>query len=209
MADLTRRLDDALLEAESRLQQMIADVQKLDTSIPSQRASLIADLEKRLSELDTRLNRMSSDVRNVPRDNRSYYEGEVSGLRSQYNQVMQDVQTKKNAGSSPSQRLTDQAASNAKRSQGITENLDEAIRLGNDSITTGNLAMATLIDDRQALEHIGSNLEEIDMQAQDGTARAKRMLRRACCNQFLAWIIVVLLMALLGGVIYWKATKSK
>jgi uncharacterized phage infection (PIP) family protein YhgE len=208
MSDVTRRLDDGLLEAEGRLQQMHADLQKLGSAAPSHRASLIADLEKRLSELDTRLNRMSSDLRTVPQSNRSYYDGEVASLRSQYNQVLQEVQATKNAGSSPSQRLTDQASTNAKRSQGITENLDEAIRLGNDSITTGNVVMATLLDDRQAIEHIGSNLEEIDMHATDGTARAKRMLRRACCNQFLAWIIVILLLALLGGLICWKATKK-
>jgi hypothetical protein len=62
-----------------------------DFQNPSQRGALVADSEKRLSELDTRLNRTGIYVHNVPRDNRSDYEDELASMRSQYNQVLQDL----------------------------------------------------------------------------------------------------------------------
>jgi uncharacterized membrane protein len=68
--------------------------------------------------------------------------------------------------------------------------------------------MATLADDRKRFDHIAENLDIIDDEAQDGLARAKRMLIRAFCNSFLAWIIVVILLALLGVVIWLKARRK-
>jgi hypothetical protein len=68
--------------------------------------------------------------------------------------------------------------------------------------------MATLLDDKSRLENVSQNLHAIDGEAQDGRARAKRMLRRAFCNSFLAWIIVVILLGLLGVVIWLKATHK-
>jgi flagellar biosynthesis GTPase FlhF len=209
MSSLTDRLDANLAEADHRIQQLNADMSRLDSALPTQRVSIEADIDRRLAELDSRLGRMSTDARNVPRSNRDYYEGEIQSLRDQSNVISRELQTRrKAAGSSVASRQSEQAALNQRRSQAITENLDEAIRLGNDTITTGNVAMATLIDDRSRLENIGQNLDTIDGEAQDGAARAKRMLARAFCNSFLAWIIVVILLGLLGVEIWLKATHK-
>jgi hypothetical protein len=59
------------------------------------------------------------------------------------------------------------------------------------------------------LEHTRENIEGIDDEALVGRARAKKMLYRALCGRFLAWIIVVILLALLGVEIWWKATRHK
>jgi hypothetical protein len=210
MSSLTDRLDVTLTEAEQRIQQLNANVARLDSTLPAQRASIEADIERGLSELDSRLIRMSTDARTLPCSDREYYDGEIQGLRDRYGAISRELQAKRNAaGSSVASRQSEQALRNQQRAQSITENLDETIRLGNDSITTGNVAMATLLDDRTRLGNIGDNLTTIDGAAQDGLARARRMIIRACCNSFIAWIIVVILLGLLGVTIWLKARRKK
>jgi uncharacterized protein YukE len=210
MSSAQSRLDDAIIEIEGHFTVIQRDLQRLDSQLAGFRQAAIGDLEKRLSDIDTRLTRMAGETRGLPRDTKDYYDDEIKSLRDHYVQFVQELQQKKNAiGSSAATRQADQLASNANRSRAITDKLDDAIRLGNDSITTGNVAMTTLLDDRRTLEHIGENLIGIDAQAESGYARAKQMLKRACCNKCLAWIIVVLLLGLLGGEIYYKATRPK
>jgi hypothetical protein len=50
--------------------------------------------------------------------------------------------------------------------------------------------MATVLDDRESFKRIGENLDEIDIQAEEGLERAKRIVRRACYNSLHAWITV-------------------
>lgn len=209
MSGATGRLDDALIDAETRVQQLNQELVRLDSVLPSQRHSLDADIDKHLAELDSALNRLTNDIRSAPGQSRQYYDEELQTLRGQYNQIAAELQQKRlAAGTSVATRQSEQALLNQRRSQSITENLDEAIRLGNDSITTGNVAMATLADDRKRFDAIEDHLEMIDRESTDGVTRAKRMLIRAFCNSFLAWIIVVILLALLGVEIWWKATHK-
>jgi hypothetical protein len=204
------RLDGALVDAETRLQHLNQELERLDSALPSQRQSLDADIDKHLAELDSYLNRLASDIRLADPSNKPYYEEELQQLRGRYGEITSALKQKRlAAGTSVASRQSEQAMLNQRRSQAVTENLDEAIRLGNDSITTGNVAMAVLADDRRRFDHIAENLDMIDDEAQDGLARAKRMLVRAFCNSFLAWIIVVILLGLLGVEIWWKATKNK
>jgi vesicle transport through interaction with t-SNAREs protein 1 len=203
------RLDSAIIDAESEITQLNNKLRTLDSMLPSQRQGLEADIEKSLADLDTRLNKMTNDLKAVQPNQRDYYRNEVEGLRTQYNQISNELRTKRQAAANnPNVRQAEQVYGNQKRSQAITDNLDEAIRVGNDTITTGNVTMATLIDDRQRLEHISSNLDVIDDEAATGLARARRMVRRACFNGFVAWIIVIVLLALMGAEIWWKASRK-
>jgi vesicle transport through interaction with t-SNAREs protein 1 len=203
------RLDSAIIDAETEITQLNNKLRALDSMLPSQRQGLEADIEKSLADLDTRLNKMTNDLKAVQATQRDYYKNEVDGLRAQYSQISNELRAKRQAAANnPNVRQAEQVYGNQKRSQAITDNLDEAIRVGNDTITTGNVTMATLIDDRQRLEHISSNLDVIDDEAATGLQRARRMVRRACFNGFVAWIIVIVLLALMGAEIWWKASRK-
>jgi hypothetical protein len=204
MSSAQNRLDDLVTQFEEILQTIQRDLQRVGTESGPALQALVADIERRLSDVDTRLLRMASDIRSLPPDTREYYEGEINTLRGLYTEYSATLTTKKATAASPAARLTSQAASNTARSQGVTEKLDEAIMTGNNTITTGNVIMTTLLDDRRSLEQIEDNLRATDSQAQAGLERAKKMLRRACCNKFLAWVIVVLLMGLLAVEIWAK-----
>jgi ElaB/YqjD/DUF883 family membrane-anchored ribosome-binding protein len=194
MASVAARLDDALNDVEMKMQQLDQDIQSLDPGIPSQTTA--AGIEKRLAELESRLNHLVDDIRRVELAQCSDSDNEITRLRSRYSGILQEFQQKKNGvTSSTSDRQREQAAANARRSEGITENLATAIRLGNETITTEDTAMRALLDDVHRLEEINRNIEYIedgDMghEAKHGLARAKRMLIRVC-YKFLPWIIKI------------------
>ncbi|OHT05302.1 Vesicle transport v-SNARE protein [Tritrichomonas foetus] len=153
---------------------------------------------------------MNSDAKKLNPSTREYYDDELSNLRSQYSKFVSELRKKQTlAAKDPYFRQGSQIEKNNEKAQSITENLDEAIRLGNDSITTANATMTTLLEDRKHIDHINENLDIIHAEAITGTERAKRMVRRACFNNCLIWSIVVFLVALLGFSLYWKLRKTQ
>jgi chromosome segregation ATPase len=209
MSSAAERLENAFVDIETEIQKLNNHLRALDSKLPSQRQPLEAEIESGLGALDTRLNKLASETKNVPAKDRDFFTGEITSFRRQCNEVANELRLKRQASANnPNVRQTEQALANQKRSQDVTENLDEAIRIGNDTITTGNATMTTLIDDRQTLVHINSNLDTIDDEAVTGMARARSMLRRACFNGFVAWLIAILLLALMGVEIWYKATHK-
>jgi chromosome segregation ATPase len=210
MSGVSGRLESAFVDIETEIQKLNNNLRALDSRLPSQRQPLEAEIESALGALDTRLSKLDSETKSIPPKDRDYFKSEIQQYRRQCDQIANELRIKRQAAANnPNVRQGEQALANQKRSQGVTENLDEAIRIGNDTITTGNSTMTTLIEDRARLEHISTNLDLIDDEAATGAARAKAMLRRACFNGCIAWIIVVLLLALMGAEIWYKATRKK
>jgi hypothetical protein len=169
-----------------------------------------SDIDRGLSQLEENFSRATSSFGSLPQGDRGYYTSEIETYRGQCIEIRAELARKLQAGvANPHSRQAEQSARNAQTSAAITDNLDEAIRTGNDIITTGNVTMTTLIEDRDRLGNIQANLVAIDGEAAGGYERDRSMLRRAVCNKWLAWIILILLLGLLGVEIWYKVTKKK
>lgn len=210
MSAATSKLDNALSEAEGLLDQIKSDMVRLDGQPLDKRRALDAEIERKISQLENLLNKMTSDLRQVTQQSsKSFYEGEIKNYRSEHSKVIEELRQKRRAAENdPTLRQQQQLANNYEKSNQVNDNLDEAIRLGNNTLSTGNTIMTTLVDDRKHLEHIDSNLDKIGAQADQGNKTTKDMLRRACCNGFIAWLIVILLAAIFIASLAYKITKK-
>ena len=205
-----QQIDDALTDAESLISEIQNDLVRLDGLGIEQRPGLESTIERKLSALDNSINKMGGSVNSLPADQRDYYNGEIGSIRSSYSKLLTELRQKRQAlASNPAYKQNQQLQSNVQKSNQIIDNLDEAISVGNQTITTSNTIMGTLSEDRNMIENINNNLNEIDAQGKVGESRAKAMLKRAILNKVLAWVIVVILLALLGFTLYWKISRGK
>lgn len=208
MSNISQRLDDMIIECETQIQKLQSDLQMLDSSLPSQRATFELEITRKLQSLESRISRMKEDARRLQPSQRDYFDGEIVSIERRYNEIQSELQKKTLANrNSPASRQNQQLLANRDKSQRVTDDLDEAIRRGNDIITTGNVTMTTLNEDRRKIENIDENLHKVHQQARDGQTRAKRMLRRVVCNACLAWIIAIMMLALLACVLVLKFKK--
>ena len=205
---ITEKLDNALIQVETLLSQADNDIHRLDQALPSQRLNFQNEIKSKLDEINSKIAKITNDSKSIPPTSRQYYTDEISSLSTRLNNLRSDLRRKETlASNDKSIKQANQLQTNINKQQGITENLDEAIRLGIDAVTTGNATMSTLHDDKIRLQHIDSNVVNIHQEAISGTERARRMVRRACFNNFIIWTVVVLLVALLGFSLYWKLRK--
>jgi uncharacterized protein YydD (DUF2326 family) len=183
MSNVTVRLEKIMNDTESKIQQLRTKLNRLDSMAPAQRQATVTEIEKGLSDIEVDFGKVAQSLGTLTASNREYFNSEIERNRADCMEIRAQLQGKQQAAANnPTARQGEQVVRNAQRSGAITQDLDEAIRLGNDTITTGNATMTTLIDDRQRLTHIESNLEGIDDEVIEGRTRAKRMLRRALCN---------------------------
>ena len=111
------------------------------------------------------------------------YENDIKNARTEYSKLVTEVRQKnQNMINDPAYRQNQQLSNNLNKQAGIMDALDETIRLGNDSLTTGNNTLNTLHEDRTRFNQIDQNLYYTNMEAKKGESAAKRMLRRACFN---------------------------
>ncbi|KAK8893792.1 t-SNARE VTI1 [Tritrichomonas musculus] len=207
---MSNNLDDALMNSESFANNIRQDLDNLDSMPFDQKKSKITEIEKNLQQLDSKINKMNSDLKSLPPSEREYYESEIRNARSNHSKMVTELRQKNQAMlNDPVYKQNQQLLSNQKRADGLLDNLDEAIKIGNDSVITANNTMSILHEDRQRIQHIDENLMHVHMEAKKGESTAKRMLRRVCFNNFIIWLIVVLLVALLGFSLYWKLRKPK
>lgn len=207
MSNVTQRLDDSLSQAETLFQEIGTSLRRLSSLGLEQSNNLKAEIERKLSDMDGRINKMSKDLRAVPENDRSYYENELHNLREQHSKCETELRNI-HAAMQPYLRQNAQLTQNYEKSKTTTDNLDEAIRLGNETVTVGNATLTTLVEDRKHIEHIDNNLYEIHNQAKEGQLTANRMIRRVCFNKVFLGIIIIVLMALLGFSLYWKLSHK-
>ena len=206
----TSNLDDSLTQAEGMISTIQNDLRRMESLTFDQRKSLDSDIEKQLQALDQRLIKMSSDIRTLPPSDRSYYEEEVKNLRSTHSKMVTELRQKRQSMmNDPAYKQNQQLLANQQRADNILNNMDEAIRIGNDSINVGQNTMSLLAEDRQKFQHIDENLMEIHMQGKKGESTAKRIVKRICFNNFIVWAIVIVLVAFLGFSLYWKLKDPK
>lgn len=209
MSSNTKKLDDAMIEVETLLQHAKNDVDRLSQCLPSQRTNFQNEIKAQLDAIENKITRINNEARSLTPSIREYYTNEVKSLSSQHQDILNSLRREETlSANNLSLKQANQIEKNINKAQGINETLDEAIRLGNDSITTANATMTTLIDDRKRISHINENIDVIDREALTGMGRAKRMVRRACFNNCIIWTIVVLLTALFGFSLYWKLRKT-
>ena len=197
---LTQRLDEAVSNLQVTVQQITNDLQRFDATPIAERAPLDADLTRKLADLDNRLNKMSRDIKAVPTNSRDYFEGEYMELRNQYNQLVWEFQEKKSANAPGMTR--EQFLARRQQAAAVSSDLDEALHLGHDVVSTQKATMGTLDEDRALLGNIDQNLVEIDGQAHEGQRRAKRMITRMLLNACVAWVIVVVLFLIDAALVY-------
>ena len=208
MSNLTAKLDEGINQVESFIGNIRDDLKRLDSTGSDQRNTIDAEIERKLTNVENLLTKMTNDVKNIRGGDKDFYEGEVKRLRTEHSQSLAELRQKRLALSNdPSLRQRDQLIGNSVRSKQVSENLDEAIRLGNETITTGNAAMSTLLDDGRRLENIDKNVDAVDAEAHEGSSRARGMLYRACLNGFIQWTIVFLLFIILLFSIWYKILR--
>ena len=203
---LTRKLDEVLKNLQTTVEQITSDQQKFDATPLNERSRQEAEIAKKLSDVDTRLNKMSADIRGLPTNSRDYFEGEYNDLRSQYNQLVWEFQEKKGANAPGMSKQ--EFLAKRKQAAAISSDLDEALYMGRDVLTTQNATKETLNMDRHLLENINRNLDHINGQADEGQKRGKRMIRRMLFSACLAWTIVVILALIDGALAYLYVAKK-
>ena len=211
MSAATSKLDNSLSECEGLLDQIRNDMSRLDGLSFEQRRTLDSDIDRKLTNLNTLLNKMTQDLRGVQQaSSKQYYDGEIKNYRQEHAKAIEELRQKRQAAANdPRLRQEQQLMGNAEKSKNINNQLDEAIRLGNNTNMVGAAAMETLSDDRKHLEHVDQNLDKIHAEAEKGQQTAGAMLKRNCLNGFISWIICVLLLAILIFSIVYRVEKKK
>lgn len=206
MSAATHKLDTSLSDAEGLISSIEQSMARLDNLSFEERRTLDAEIDRKIANLESTINQMTAALRNIQQaSTKEYYQDEIKALREQLAKINDELKSKRFAiSNSPQARQEAQLMSNADRSKAVTNQLDEAIRLGNDTLTVGSSAMATLIDDRRLLEHVDVNIDNIKKEGEKGEKTAKSMLKRACFNGLIGWIICLLLAALLAFSLYWR-----
>lgn len=205
MSSISQRLDDALSQVDSLLQNISNDMRRLETLDPDRRRELEAEIERKLQDSGSRIDRMNNDLKALPQNERDIYESEIGNCKKQQASLNAELRQKRQAfNNNPAMRQNQQLQGNLKRSNDISGNLDEVINMANDSITVGNATTTTLLEDRQHITHMDDNLYAIYMEGKEGENRAQRMVRRVCFNKIIIWGVVLVLVALLGFSLYWK-----
>ena len=205
---ITQKLDSSIINIETLLQQIRNDIDRFDSALPSQKDNFGKEIESKLVDCSNKIGKLNSESRSLNPSQRDYYIGEISSLKDQHNALLGELRKKRSiAMNDPAYKQGMQLEKNIQKAQDITSDLDEAIRIGNNTITTGQATMSLLQEDRNYINHIDENLMVVNQEAHTGVARAKRIVRAACYNNCLVWSIVVLLVALLGFSLYWKLRK--
>lgn len=205
MSSISQRLDDALSQVDSLLQNISNDMRRLETLDPDRRRELEAEIERKLQDSGSRIDKMNNDLKALPQNERDIYESEIGNCKKQQASLNAELRQKRQAfNNNPAMRQNQQLQGNLKRSNDISGNLDEVINMANDSITVGNATTTTLLEDRQHIQHMDDNLYAIYMEGKEGENRAQRMIRRVCFNKVIIWGVVIVLVALLGFSLYWK-----
>lgn len=199
MANAAQRVDDGLAHCQSLAEQVRSDIAKMDSLLPSQRTALDAQMDKRMADFDVRLTAMFNLLRRVPANSKDYFQSELKSLRSLHSALATEIANKRAAAArDPGVRRNEADLAVARRAQGVSGDLDEAIRLGRQNARAQSTMMDTLLQDHGTLSEIEDNVGIIDNEARQGQATALRMQRRACVMSWLAWIVMLLLMAILG-----------
>jgi Skp family chaperone for outer membrane proteins len=205
----SQRLDEGLERIEAQMGRLQNQLRRLDGQIGDERRTLDTDIEREIADVTNQLNRLSGDIKSVGASDRDYYQQEITKHQTELGKASQELRQKRAAyANSPEARQAEQLQRNVQRSDGIVGNLDEAIRLGNDNVTTGQHTLGVLAEDRQIIEHVDENLMHVHMEAKEGQSRIGSMARRALMHKFISWIIVVILVALLGMSIYLRFIKK-
>lgn len=97
----------------------------------------------------------------------------------------------------------DRETRNIKRSGG--NKMAAALAIGNSVLNEQNKAQNMLAEDRQIMENIDGNLDNIDGHVATSGARARAMLIRAFCQGCFVWMVNVLLTGSLVTILLWKA----
>lgn len=197
----------------SKVDEMISDIQAHLDSLNStlnrfssaqnkaeilQRAKRDIDyIEPKLQPLDAAL-RKSADAEEFEEDVKHIH-SDFTQAKAEYFRYNETVQTNQ---ASPLE------AGNAKQRSAI----DDLKKANADADTVNdvlNQDLLTLEEDHKILENVHQNTKEIDNQAEIGTNRANRMLRRICCNKFITLIIILVLVAVLGVVLWNRFTPGQ
>ena len=184
------------------------------SSDPTSKQDSLQRAQREITYIDPKLQQLDNSLKRA--GDAEEYQDEVDSIKTDF----RNFKTTYTRNNEEFQRTQSQAQAYQQGNQklsGANEKLKSAINDGRETNDVLKQDLLTLEDDRRHLESIDSNVDEIDRQADTGIARAKRMLRRACFHKFIAWIIVVVLFAVLI-IILWarfskggplKCTKSK
>lgn len=199
MTATTVQLDRELNNVETAIHQVEQKLQRLANLEPQQRVLEDAEIEREINDISQKITKMRSSLRALPQQSRRVYEEEINNLESQRSDLITELRRIRDANhNDPAMRAYDQTQQNQQKADTVTAMLEEGLKITTDTNTTGQATMAMLKEDRQRLENINSNLNEIDTHAETAVAKARRMFIRAVCNKILAWIIVIIMAGLLA-----------
>lgn len=197
--------------ASSRVESLISQNQTLIEAVESlqrnittmgvpQKGEALQNMSQKLTSIDNNLKELTKLTRSLAEDERDYFDDEIQTQKDSYATLSEkyrqfnDSYQREQLTAPADQGKTVTAEGNAQLAQ-ANEKLAQAISDGNETLVIQGQIKETLIDDHQRLERIEANVNDINDEAITGFQRASRMLRRACLNKVIAYIIVVVLFA--------------
>jgi hypothetical protein len=93
------------------------------------------------------------------------------------------------------------------KTESIIKSLDEAILIGNQTLQTGEDINTALLEDRDRIQNMSFNLDDLHAEAVIGRRKAESMLYRIYYNQCLSWTIDAFLLLILIFSIWYKLAR--
>ena len=204
MSAITSKLENALADIEDISAAVVEKMSRLDSAGLNERKTIDIDLDKLLQNYAELLNQMTKDVINVKHpDSKQYFDGQITEKRIELSHLTEQVKQKRlSATNNPRTRQEQQLMNNANKSQQVNDVLDQTIHLANSNVQIGNSINEQLLSDREHLQNIDGNVDNIHRQGMQGERTAKQMLKRAFFNGLISWIIDLLLLGVLGYSLY-------
>ncbi|EAX87255.1 hypothetical protein TVAG_084340 [Trichomonas vaginalis G3] len=184
--------DDLVTHLDSHKDVIEQKIERLKSADPGSRNSLISEINQDLDNFRNEIKQLSNRLKTAPQSDKQFYSEDLSNFQNAENKFSQEIKKQTIIADADKNRMQHEQ-SNTQLSAQACDNLDEAIRLGNKTNDTMAQTSATLADDRQRLQHIDSNVDKIDQEAEKGNNTALDMLKRQCFNGCIMWTIVVLL----------------
>lgn len=215
---MTGRFETLSNQVQSRLDALdnvVNEYSKLQTL--DQKRQVVSRAKRDIQTLQNNLMEMGRLIQTMPQRDRDFFKADLDNYQGQYDGM-------KTTFAGIDKQLQDEiakAAEDAENGAGLDEELlmknkqgalnvlsqiSGVIAVNNDTIKTQENSKSTLAEDRNLLNNISNNLDDIDNEAEKGLSRGSRMARRAIMNGILSWTLACVFIVAFVVVVLWRFT---
>jgi len=193
---------------------------KINSQIPTltgdKKKEVVRAAERELDEADEILDQMDVELRGLPASTRAKLQQRFKTFKSDLSQLRKDLKRVQQTGdrnellgstglneldrssADQRQRLLDANA----RTEASTARLHEARQMAEETVMVGEGIMGDLGKQREQIVNSRSMLEEVNDSLSKSTNILKGMARRVVTNKIIMAIIIIVLLAIIGLIIY-------